>query len=114
VPGITLSPARARGRNFTRISLTRTLGRCDPTIYVDGVRLLEQGAPLDDVVDAETVAGIEVYASSAGAPPMYADTRGCGSILFWTRTGEPSDRPFSWKRLGFGAAGVLVLILLAR
>jgi hypothetical protein len=114
VPGISLSPVRVRGRTVNRVMLAGSFGRCEPAFYVDGVRLLAQSGSVDEVLIPATVAGVEIYSSSAGAPVMYADSRGCGSILFWTRTGEPDDRPFSWKRLAFGVGGVVVLILLAR
>lgn len=114
LPGVQLSAVTTRGRTINRITLRSSFGRCDPVVYVDGIRLLAQGAPVDDVVAPGMVAGVEVYSSSAGAPPMYADTRGCGSILLWTRVGERNERAFSWKRTLIGLGGGLILVLLIR
>jgi hypothetical protein len=115
VAGIALSPVRTRGRTITRITLPSSFGRCEPAFWVDGVRLSATGAPVDDVLSPETVAGIEVYSSTAGAPAQYADSRGCGTILFWTRTGERDEgRAFSWKRTMIGLGGALLVVLLIR
>jgi hypothetical protein len=115
IPGIALSPVRARGRTVTRITLPSAAGRCEPAFWVDGVRLAQTGDPVDDILGPGTVAGIEVYSSTAGAPAQYADTRGCGTILFWTKEGERDEgRAFSWKRTMIGLGGALLVVLLIR
>jgi hypothetical protein len=66
------------------------------TIYVDGVRfysLSESKNQVDqnhifinDLVSANSIAGIEVYPRSVTAPPKYQSLNGtCGVILIWTK-----------------------------
>jgi hypothetical protein len=59
---------------------------CKPMIWVDGMRA--PGAELDEVARPSDVAGIEIYASSAGLPPSYQErgNRMCGAIFVWSRS----------------------------
>ncbi|MBA3645143.1 MAG: carboxypeptidase regulatory-like domain-containing protein [Gemmatimonadaceae bacterium] len=58
---------------------------CRPKLWIDGIPLRD--VELDEVVDPSQIAGLEVYASTAGIPPEYMDRepRPCGVILVWTR-----------------------------
>jgi hypothetical protein len=62
-------------------------GGCTPAVVLDGM-IIEDGArEIDRLVSPQQVAGIEVYAGAAGAPPQYAGVRaaGCGVVLLWTK-----------------------------
>jgi len=79
-PGVTLSASRRFGY------VVRFRGCRDaPMIWLDGNRL--PGAELDDVMNSNDLAAMEVYRSSAGVPAQFLDrsNRGCGTILLWTR-----------------------------
>ena len=56
-----------------------------PMVWLDGARV--PGAELDEVIRPDDIAGMEVYASTAGVPAQFLDrtNRGCGTILLWTR-----------------------------
>ena len=69
---------------------------CQMTIYVDGVRFnslsqlkntVDQNHIfINDLVSANSIAGIEVYPRSVTAPPKYQSLNGtCGVVLIWTR-----------------------------
>ncbi len=57
-------------------------GTCQPALFVDGARLIDDTA-LNGMIRPGDIAAIEVYGGSAGAPPQYTDGN-CGSILIWT------------------------------
>ena len=74
-----------------RVPLPTSTGynRCFPRVYVDGLVTAHGGdepANLDTFLNTNAIAGVEVYASTAGLPPQYQG-RGssCGVILVWTR-----------------------------
>ncbi|MDQ8165642.1 MAG: carboxypeptidase regulatory-like domain-containing protein [Gemmatimonadota bacterium] len=64
------------------------LTECPMTFYVDGVKI---PSPLIDVhlPSPPSIAGIEVYTSTATAPLQYRSTENgfCGVVLVWTRVG---------------------------
>ena len=66
------------------------------TIYVDGVRFNslsqlkntrgDNHIFINDLVSANSIAGIEVYPRSVTAPPKYQSLNGtCGVVLIWTK-----------------------------
>jgi hypothetical protein len=57
-----------------------------PLLFVDGVRVPQ--AEIDDIAQADDIAGMEVYPSMAGVPAQFMDRSngGCGTIVIWTRT----------------------------
>jgi len=63
--------------------------KCFPAVYIDDLLSHRGGgepARLDSFLDPMAIAGIEVYASTAGLPPKYQGTGArCGVILVWTR-----------------------------
>lgn len=90
----------------------RGFGRpCRPTLYLDGLEMSNSPVPLDQLVHPDDLEGVEIYRSPT-IPAEFSDTRGCGVIVAWTRQ-ELSDRPWSWKRFLIGAAGIVVLGILA-
>ncbi len=62
---------------------------CFPRVVLDGVVMSGGGdtpAALDQMLDPQAVAGVEVYVSGTGVPPQYAGTgASCGLIVIWTR-----------------------------
>ena len=77
VPGVRLLPSPRMG-NLVRFR------NCRPTIWLDGIRLVD--AELDEVSSMDDVAAIEIYKSLAGLPQQFIDrTNPCGGILLWTR-----------------------------
>ena len=60
-----------------------------PKVVLDGLvieRLDDYPALIDRLIDPESVAGVEIFPSSAGVPAQYAGIDvTCGVILFWTR-----------------------------
>lgn len=78
VPGARLIPSRGIG------SAVRIRG-CRPLLWIDGQRV--PGAELDDAVNANDIAALEVYNSFAGIPPQYVDrASNCGAIVVWTKS----------------------------
>jgi hypothetical protein len=84
-------------------------GECPATVYLDGVRLSggdlmtvrrgrststrDAGAPIDQYVTPPEIAGVEVYARGAFAPPQFqppADAAAlkCAIVVFWTKHRE--------------------------
>jgi hypothetical protein len=76
VPGARLLPARFGHRIQFR--------GCKPLVWIDGQRIAD--AELDEVMDADDIAAIEIYPSLAGLPPQYVSFESrCGVIAVWTR-----------------------------
>ncbi|HET9984559.1 MAG TPA: carboxypeptidase regulatory-like domain-containing protein [Longimicrobiales bacterium] len=93
VAGMRIDPADAGGRSRSRVA--RSIGRCQPLLVLDGVvttigggRSMFRSAdiPLDDVLDATDIEGLEIYRGSSELPMQYnVGTADCGAILVWTR-----------------------------
>jgi hypothetical protein len=63
---------------------------CRMEIYVDGVRFYTTGKGvgeyIEDFVQPNSIASIEVYPRSVTAPPKYQSLNGrCGVLLIWTK-----------------------------
>lgn len=73
-------------RGNKRIFVRGSAGPCVATVLLDGVEL-PIGDDLDRWVGPKQVAGIEVYAEQASAPPHGGSLRfdGCGVVLVWRR-----------------------------
>jgi hypothetical protein len=82
VPGVITS------RSFDGPVLMRNVslsGYCEPTIYVDGMRVTGLSAQeIDSWVRPEELDGMEVY-RGGHAPAEFSSLDGCGSIVLWTR-----------------------------
>lgn len=93
VAGIRVDPAGPGGRSRARSS--RSLGRCQPLLVLDGVVTTVGGGrsmfrnpdvPLDDVLDPADIEGLEIYRGSSEVPTQFnISTADCGAILVWTR-----------------------------
>jgi outer membrane cobalamin receptor len=65
-------------------------GGCMPDLFIDGTRVLDGTAQIDQMVQPTEVGGIEVYTSGAGAPPQLQGAGGsaCGVVAIWTKRGR--------------------------
>ena len=69
------------------ITMRGGLGRCMPTIFVDGIRVQQfNESGVDDFLTANILEGIEVYTGFAGTPPELQTMNSCGVVAFWTRS----------------------------
>ena len=76
VPGIRVQPAQSGN--------TVTIRGCAPVVWVDGARM--QDAQVDEVVQPQDIASIEIYRSFSGLPSDYFDrSANCGTIIVWTK-----------------------------
>lgn len=64
-------------------------GSCYPMVVIDGLVVHRGGgepAVIDNLVDPQAVAGIEVYPSQAGVPIQFSGAdAACGVVMVWTR-----------------------------
>ncbi len=84
---------------------------CLANVWVDGVQVRQGPAfTVDDLLQSENLAGVEIYRRALQAPAAYQTDPDCGVVLFWTR--RPDDGG-SWSvtRIAAGAAAVLGLLL---
>jgi hypothetical protein len=61
-------------------------GECEPTIYIDEMKL-QPGFDLEAAVKAENVVAVEVYRGTTQIPLRWAGYQTCGVILIWTDLG---------------------------
>jgi hypothetical protein len=119
VSGVTIVSSYQPGRSAVRaniISIRGGGGRiCEPTMYIDGVRVAQHvQSSMDDVLQAGMIEGIEVYTLAAAAPAGYVSQGNtCGVIMFWTRMSrDPETGPRRWTQVAFGIGllGALLLV----
>lgn len=95
VPGLRFQPLRGPAGNVIATSgrEARAAGRqCRILYYLDGVRFpVESDVGINNIVQTEDVAGVEVYSGSARVPVQFhsADAH-CGVVVIWT---QPAERP---------------------
>jgi hypothetical protein len=116
VPGVSVLPVKRAdnplGLTVDLVAMRGSVGFCSPALYLDGTRIQQSNdAPIDDLLHAGVLEGIEVYTSAIAAPMQYQQATGCGVVLFWTREAEPGGRRGWWRiAVGVGAfAGILLL-----
>jgi hypothetical protein len=65
-------------------------GNCTPDLFIDGMRVLDGTAQIDQLVRPTDVAGVEVYTGGAGAPAQLQGPGGsaCGVVAVWSRRGQ--------------------------
>jgi hypothetical protein len=109
MPGIRVE---STGANRSVVTMRGGLGRCLPTIYLDGMHIRQYPeSGVDDWILPASLEGIEVYTSFASAPsPLHAQGA-CGVIAFWTRT--ENGKPWTWRRFAVAAGFVLGVLLFA-
>lgn len=87
--------ARVVSQGFKKLLLFRGRGggSCIPMIVLDGMRMPSDFAgELESLVHARHLAAVEVY-RDAQAPAEFADFRGCGTVVLWTKPPVPKARP---------------------
>ena len=83
---------------YVQVNRNSNGGSCAVAYYIDGSPFLSVGDDIDQIVQPQDVAAIEVYKSSAETPMQFqgADGGPCGTIVIWTkrrvgRTGPDSS-----------------------
>ncbi len=105
VPGARVTPSR-----FGQVVTLR--GGCRPQVWVDGVRTVTS-LGLDDILPTMDVAAVEVY--HGVQTPAEFGTDACGTIVVWTRRGEPGPATGSfWRRLAVAVGFLALAIFLTR
>lgn len=119
IPGVEIVPVRrGRGGAVTNMIMTRGgMGRCEPVVVLDGTPIRQfPDSGIDDFLKVDMIEGVEIYTSTAGAPPQFMTANNaCGVVAFWTRTGGSDGEKLTLKRLLMAvgvAAGLVLLILL--
>lgn len=118
IAGVTVQPVLTSAAPFGELDrglIVLPGGRggrgCLANVWVDGMQV-RQGPEftVDDLLESDNLAGVEVYRRALSAPPAYQTDPDCGVVLFWTR--RPDDGG-SWSvtRIAAGAAAVLGLLL---
>jgi hypothetical protein len=95
------------------LGLVSFRGGCRPDLVLDGLNLGPNLSP-DEVLQVGDLEAIELY-RGPGAPIQYTRSS-CGALLFWTAdpATRTDGRPFSFRRLLFGAGFVAFAILMTR
>lgn len=89
IPGVRIGPIRNQGRSIRLRGAT-----CAPLVFVDGSPATAGEFDLD-IIDLQSVEGIEVYSGSSSIPPEFAGPRDldrCGVIAIWSRPAGPPGR----------------------
>lgn len=69
-------------------------GNCTPDLYLDGMRIMDGTADIDQLVRPGDVGGVEIYSGGATTPAQFQGAGGgsCGVIAVWTKRGGSSRR----------------------
>jgi len=90
VPGIRLQPL-----GFGRQTLRFRGARCPPLVWIDGSPLGAGEFDIDNV-PARSIEAMEIYTGIAALPSEFTagptTTTSCGTIVIWSRQGEPRTR----------------------
>lgn len=109
-PGVRL--LRSDDNTTTAITLPAPGGRCEPSVYLDGLPVPPGLTTIDDLTAAEMIEGIEVYDYGAKVPdifPIPAES-GCGVVAYWSR--REARRPMTWWKWALGVTGIAAFYLL--
>ncbi len=88
LPGVNLTPV---GNSRYRINMTRSGGACPPRVLLDGNPVAD--SDVDNFVEPQDVAGIEIYRGPSEVPGRWTGQRSsCGLIVIWTKHGERPTR----------------------
>jgi len=86
LPSVVVLPVKSFSAKFyTRFGRKQ----CEPSVWVDGVKVLSRTQDLDAYVDVSNVRAAEVYSSPAEVPAGFAGDPFCGAVIIWTR--RPSE-----------------------
>lgn len=110
VPGMGVRPAAGPFDDWVVMT-----GDCPATVYIDGVRIDQIDASVDERLDLHRIAGVEVYPRAMSAPAQYMSGRApeCGSVLYWTKDLEPDDpRGWTTAKILLGSVAFVSIIVL--
>jgi len=81
-------------------------------VYMLDTHIVEPDV-LNTMIKPEEVEGVEIYRRRTEIPMEYLPMADDCLVLVWTRLDPPGARPFTWKRVLFGASliGFLMLVL---
>lgn len=83
-PGLTVVPNGAMG-----YSLRGRGGQCTPDLYVDGMRVMDGAADIDQLVRPGDAAGVEIYNGAGSVPAQFSGgSASCGVVAVWTKRGK--------------------------
>jgi hypothetical protein len=82
VPGIRISPT---GSFSPKLYLKFGRKFCEPSVYIDGKRMMFGTSNLDAVLDLDDLVAVEIYRQPGEVPAEFHSEPGCGAILFWRR-----------------------------
>mgnify|MGYP002623307055 CR=1 FL=1 len=111
VPGMGVAPVAGPFDDWVVMT-----GDCPATVFVDGVRIDQLNTSVDERLDLQRIAGVEVYPRASSAPPQFMNARApeCGSVLYWTKDLEPDDpRGWTTAKIVLGSIGLVGLLTLA-
>jgi hypothetical protein len=83
-PGFTFSDDRLLMRSAFGASSRTGLGRCEPTVVIDGVIRHTMRVQEIDALPLRWVIGIELYDESIAPTQFQLPRSGCGSVVVWT------------------------------
>jgi hypothetical protein len=94
IPGITFREGRGANDQFERqMFFSGSRGTpCPPTIYLDGIRLLDLVTDLDQIVNPATIRRVEVYQRGTTIPSDFSSNSNCGVLVVWTTPRLPGHR----------------------
>ena len=69
---------------------------CIPTVFVDGMKVMNLDGDIDAIVNVSSVRLVEVYPRAGMVPVQFQAFEGCGSVVIWT--GTRTVRPTRPKR----------------
>ena len=81
-PGITVAPGQFGDQVLMRGSGMRSF--CAPSVFIDGIRVMNDDGNLDGFVNPQDVRAVEVYTRGSSVPAEFQSLSGCGVIAVWT------------------------------
>ncbi|MCI0434520.1 MAG: TonB-dependent receptor [Gemmatimonadetes bacterium] len=116
--GMTTDLIMLRGAGYERAPAGADMslaGLCSPVLLLDGVRIQQSAMfPIDDLLGAQMLEGIEVYTSAGDAPVELRGASACGVVGLWTQQGERTAGRSTWKRNAIGLASLGLILFLMR
>ncbi len=80
-PGMTIMPGQSTG---DQVLMRGAGGSCVPTVFLNGMRIMNDDGNLDNLVNPQDVRAVEIYNRAASVPIQFQSSNGCGSIVIWT------------------------------
>ncbi|MFN8666929.1 MAG: carboxypeptidase regulatory-like domain-containing protein [Gemmatimonadaceae bacterium] len=91
-PGVQVVPSGG----FGQLILMRGMGfqaYCKPSVWVDGMRVMNIDGDLDAFVNVQDIRAMEVYPRGGSVPVEFQTLEGCGSLVIWTGGRRPQFEP---------------------